>query len=112
MGAALGVLAGEGVVNLLRLIQVYILFKILPFNRGFFKPIIAALCAAGAVLALGYWLPIQANWWNAIIGATLLGSVYAGVTFLMGFSEEEMFMLDGLRNQALKFTAKLKRPAA
>ena len=99
MGAAVAIMAGEGTVNFLRLIQVYVLFKLLPFNRGFIKPVIAAIAAASGVLLLEIWLPGGVNLIHAALGSTLLVLIYAGITYLMGFSKEEAFMLDGIRNR-------------
>jgi O-antigen/teichoic acid export membrane protein len=108
MGAAVAVMVGEGTVNLLRMAQVYVLFKLLPFNMGFIKPIVAAIAAASGALLLGIWLPAGINLIYAALGSTLLLLIYAGVTYMLGFSQEESFMLDGLRSRALKF---LKRPS-
>lgn len=102
MGAAVAVMVGEGTVNLLRMIQVYALFKLLPFNRGFIKPVVAALAAAGGALLLGIWLPAGVDLIRAALGSILLLLVYGGLTWAMGFSKEEAFMLDGLRSRALK----------
>jgi O-antigen/teichoic acid export membrane protein len=103
MGAAMAVLVGEGTVNFLRLIQVYILFKLLPFNEGFIKPVIAAAVAASAALLLGIWLPAGSSLINAAVGGVLLLLIYTSTTYLLGFSKEEAFMLDGLRIRASKF---------
>lgn len=103
IGAATAVMIGEGTVNFLRLIQVYLLFKLLPFNQGFLKPVIAAMVAASGALLLGIWLPAGTNLINAALGGTLLLLLYAGITYMLGFSKEEAFILDGLRNRALKF---------
>jgi O-antigen/teichoic acid export membrane protein len=108
MGAAVAVMVGEGTVNFLRLIQVYILFKLLPFNKGFIKPVIAALAAASSALLLGMWLPAGINLIHAALGSSLLLLMYGGITYLLGFSEEEAFMLDGLRNRVRKI---LRRPS-
>ena len=102
IGAAVAVMIGEGTVNFLRLIQVYILFKLLPFNKGFIKPVIAAAVAAGGALLLGIWLPAGTNLINAALGGVLLLLLYVGTTYALGFSKEEAFMLDGLRNRAMK----------
>lgn len=103
MGAAVAIMVGEGTVNFLRLIQVYVLFKLLPFNRGFIKPVIAAIVAASGALLLGIWLPAGINLLiNAALGSMLLLLIYASITYMLGFSKEEAFMLDGLRNRALK----------
>jgi O-antigen/teichoic acid export membrane protein len=109
IGAAVAVMAGEGVVNLLRLIQVYVLFKILPFNRGFLKPVVAAVVAAGGALLLGLWLPVGINLLNAFLGGALLLLIYAGVIYMLGFSKEELFILDGLKSRTGKLAAKFKK---
>lgn len=109
IGAAMGVLAGEGAVNILRLIEVYVLFKLIPFNKGFIKPVIAAAIATASALVLGIFLSYENNFIHAVIGATFLLTVYVGTTYLLGFSEEEAFMFNGLRNQANKLIAKFKR---
>jgi O-antigen/teichoic acid export membrane protein len=111
VGAAIAVLIGEGTVNLLRMIEVYFLFKILPYNRGFIKPVVAAACAVIVVLVLGIWLPIQSSLLAVVMTAALLIMVYAGVTYLLGFSQEEMVLLDGMHNRLVKFGAKFKREA-
>jgi O-antigen/teichoic acid export membrane protein len=108
VGAAVAVLAGEGMVNLLRLFQVYVLFRLLPFNRGFFKPLVAAALAALGALAMGIWLPAESSLLNAAAGATVLLAVYAGVTLLLGFSTEEAFMLDRLRKRANTMISKMR----
>ncbi len=103
IGAAVAVMVGEGAVNLLRLAQVYVLFKLLPFNKGFVKPVIAAIAAASVALLLGIWLPAGVNLIHAALGGILLLLTYAGVTYLLGFSKEEAFMFDGLRGRIQKF---------
>lgn len=103
IGAAVAVVIGEGAVNFLRLIQVYMLFKLLPFNMGFIKPVVASAAAASGALLLGIWLPAGKNLINSALGATLLILIYTGVTYMLGFSKEEAFMLDGLKTRIRKF---------
>lgn len=93
IGAALSILLGEGFINLLRLIQVYFLFKLLPFNWSFIKP-----TAAGAVALLSYfvgsiWLPPQESWVNAFATAAIMLAVYAVLLLLFGFTEQEKAMV-------------------
>ncbi|MBI5839273.1 MAG: flippase [Chloroflexi bacterium] len=106
VGAAVAVLAGEGAVNLLRLVEVYVLFKLLPFNRGFVKPVVAAVMAASGALLLRVWMSLGSDLLNAVLGGILLLLIYAGVTYILGFSQEEAFMLEGVRNRTRKFIAK------
>lgn len=111
MGAATAVMIGEVIVNLLRMVQVFLLFKILPFNRGFYKPVIAAAAGALSALLLGLWLPAGPNLLNAFLGGVLLVLVYTGVTFMLGFSKEELFILDGLKARAGMLAGKFKKAA-
>ena len=109
MGAATAVMAGEMIVNVLRLIQVYVLFKLLPYNRGFLKPLVAAAAAAAGALLLGIWLPAGSNLLHAALGGTLLLLIYAGVIYMLGFSKEELFMLNGLKSRTSKLAARFKK---
>lgn len=93
LGAAIAVLAGEGVVNLLRMLQVYVIFHMLPFNRTFFKPLLAGLASVAAVFGLRAMLPQSQNLIHAAAQALTVLLVYGGVSLLLGFSAEERTMM-------------------
>lgn len=96
VGAALAVLAGEGAVNLLRMLQVFVIFRMLPYNLSFFKPLTAVLAALGAVLGLRVLYPAEANLVYAAVQAALLFLVYVGINLLLGLSVEEWAMIKNL----------------
>ncbi len=96
VGAALAVLAGEGVVNLLRMLEVYVIFRMLPYNLSFFKPLAASLAALSAVLGLRALFPAESSLLYAAIQAVVLALVYLGASLLMGFSTEEWSMMKNL----------------
>lgn len=90
IGASVAVLVGEGSVNLLRLLQVYLIFRILPFNLSFMKPMIATAASLASVFLIGAWLPGETNLMNAAIDTIVMCLVYAVVLLLLGLSVEEV----------------------
>jgi O-antigen/teichoic acid export membrane protein len=97
IGAAIATLTAVAADNLLRLIEVYILFRLLPYNLSFLKPITAGLVAVGTALLLGRLLPAEASLVYTAVGAIVLLVVYTGVILLLGLSEEDRTVLARLR---------------
>jgi len=97
IGAATATLTAVAADNILRLIEVYILFRLVPYNLSFLKPITAGLVAAGTVLLLGRLLPAEASLVYTAVGVITLLVVYAGVILLLGLSEEDRTVLARLR---------------
>lgn len=94
-GAAVAALVGEGAINLLRMGQVYWLFRILPYNWSFVKPLAAAVLAFVTVWILRVWLPPDVSLLYTIVNTVAMLTVYAGATLLIGLSpqEREMYSL-------------------
>jgi len=90
IGASMAVLVGEGSVNLLRLLQVYIIYRILPFNMSFLKPLIATGAALAGVFLIGTWLPGEASLINTAVDTIFMCVVYAVVLLILGLSVEEI----------------------
>jgi O-antigen/teichoic acid export membrane protein len=108
VGAATAALIGEAIVNLLRIAQVYILFRLMPYNRDFLKPLAAALPALFTALAVGRWLPPQESLVYAAIGASAFLLVYAALILLFGFSSEERAMTAAAKHRAQHVLARAK----
>ncbi len=89
-GAALAVLVGEGSVNLLRLVQVYLIFRILPFNASFAKPLVATAAALAGVILTNTWLPGGPDLLHAALGILVMFAAYTSVLLALGLSEEEI----------------------
>jgi O-antigen/teichoic acid export membrane protein len=108
IGAAIAVLAGESFINLVRIIEVFYLYRIIPYNKSFIKPITAGVIALLSVLALGSYVPADANLVYALINMIFLFLVYAGVTLLLGFAPEELIMLGRFRGRIQTILARFK----
>lgn len=99
VGAAVTVLIAEGVINLVRLLQVFVLLRLLPYNRSFAKPFAAGAAALLSVLAVGGWLPGAPSLVATLLLGALLFAVYSGVTLLLGLSPLERTMLSRVQQR-------------
>jgi O-antigen/teichoic acid export membrane protein len=106
MGAAIAALVGESAINLLRLVQVFFLFRLLPYNWSFVKPITASLLAVATALIIRLWLSPDSSLPLAIVNMGVILAVYSGATLLMGFSPEEQAMLARIRQRAHRLITK------
>lgn len=100
VGAATVSMFGEGVVNLLRLIQVYILFRILPYNKSFIKPVIAGLLSLAGMLIIGIWFPVGESNLMLLLHIAALFTIYGVGTITLGLSNDERVMLSAVRIRA------------
>jgi O-antigen/teichoic acid export membrane protein len=100
VGASVAVLIGEGGVNILRLLQVFWLFRILPFNLSFIKPAVAGIVSVASVLLLYIWLPAESSFINTAINTSVLFLVYAAVILALGLTVEEINLFKGAFNKA------------
>ena len=89
VGAATASLGAEIISNMLQLVEVFILFRMLPYNRSIAKPITAGLVALGGAIAVGQVFPSEANLAFAALSATILVALYVGMILLLGLSSED-----------------------
>ena len=92
VGAAVAALVHEVISNLLPLVQIWFLYRLLPFSQGLIKPILAGLAMAATWMATNRWFPSQPDQMNYfVIGLHILFlcSIYLAVTLLLGFSPQE-----------------------
>jgi O-antigen/teichoic acid export membrane protein len=93
VGAAAVSMFGEGVVNLLRLFQVYFLFRILPYNKSFIKPAIAGLLSLACLLIIEYWFPVGDSTLILLLHVAALFTIYGAWNLIMGLSSDDRAML-------------------
>lgn len=92
-GAALATVIVVGATNLLRLIQVRVLFGMQPYNISFLKPIAAGLAATIAALAMNQVLPTTTHRAYAIIHIAVLLIVYLGAILALGLEPADRLVL-------------------
>jgi O-antigen/teichoic acid export membrane protein len=93
MGAATASLAATTIINLLRLLEVFILFRLHPYNLSFIKPIAAGLVALAVAWGMRSLIPPETSLIYAAIDMIVLLAVYTGTILLLGLSQEDRAVL-------------------
>jgi O-antigen/teichoic acid export membrane protein len=107
VGAATAALATALIGHLLALLEVFILFRLLPYNVSFLKPVAAGLAALTTALAMDQLLPSEASLVYTAVNVALLLAVYVGMILLLGFSKEDYIVLTRLRGRVGRMLSSL-----
>jgi O-antigen/teichoic acid export membrane protein len=111
LGAAVASLLATAVINVARVIEVWILERAQPYDRTFVGPTLAGVAAYGAGLTLGTWGPPAHGLIHVGVYAALVTAVYGGVTYLLGLAPEDRDIIErGLRG--LMRAMRRRRPVA
>jgi O-antigen/teichoic acid export membrane protein len=102
VGAAIAMTGTGSVLNIVRAIEVFILFRLLPYNKDFIKPIVAGVVAAIATYAMVQWVFVESNLVSTAFGIGCLLIGYATMILLLGLSEEDRMILIRLRRRLLR----------
>jgi O-antigen/teichoic acid export membrane protein len=94
LGAATAVATANAAINLLRLAEVYVLYRLLPYNVGFLKPVVAGLIALAAGWTLNQWFLTKETLVSVAINITLLLAVYLAAILLLGLDQEDRAVLN------------------
>ena len=92
LGAALGTLVSFMLLTLIRLAEVYHLFRIHPLTWRILKPCAAAVLAFGCAFLAGGYAP-EASWLRMAVLPLIFLAVYLGVLCLLGLEEEDRNLL-------------------
>jgi O-antigen/teichoic acid export membrane protein len=93
VGAAVATALAMVIVNVARLLQVYWLLKLWPYNRTFVKPLIASAAALITGLATSRLIPAELNLFYLILNVAVLWSIYVATIVLLGLSAEDRAIL-------------------
>jgi O-antigen/teichoic acid export membrane protein len=99
LGAAAAALIVVGTTNLLRLAEVFVLFRMLPYNASYVKPILAGCAALAVGLGLDRVLPTAAQPAYALVHAAALLAVYMGAVLALGLAPEDRAVLARVRSR-------------
>lgn len=96
IGAALAVTVTDVIINILRTVQVFVLFRIWPYNRSFLKPVIASVVAGGTTYLIVQRLTSLPVILEFVLGVLWLWGTYASIIMLLKLSDEDHLVLDRL----------------
>ncbi|RPJ54447.1 MAG: hypothetical protein EHM23_29015, partial [Acidobacteria bacterium] len=107
-GAAWAALISSFILNVARLVEVYVLFKLQPYNWEILKPIgaalVASVCAWGSYLSaspLGMYPAFAA-------GTVALAASYLALLMLFGLARDDRLILAALRRRSAAFWQKAR----
>lgn len=100
LGAAIATGVSIVLLNLVRLVEVYLFFKMHPYKSSSWKPIVAGFIGGGLWLGLSSVIPFRG--WAWIGGAVIFLALYLGVLWLLGFDEEDKIVLQALKKRLLQ----------
>ena len=106
VGAATAALIASLTINVLRVSEVFFLFRILPYDVSFVKPIAAGLLALAAAWTTRQLLHTESNLILAAFNAALLVSIYAGIVLALGLSQEDREVMARLRKRTGRIFAR------
>ena len=96
VGAALAGSLSIILINTMRLVEVFVLLRIWPYNPSFLKPIAAALVAAGVAYLANIWLAFLPTIAQILAGAAGLWGAYALAIVSLRLSDEDRLVLNRL----------------
>lgn len=100
LGAALAALISIAFINFLRMIEVYFLYRMLPYNLSLLKPLTAGLVTLVVTLVLTRWYPDEAGFLYLAMGVLLILVIDVVMLQLLGFPPEERMVLGRARQRA------------
>jgi len=98
VGAGISVAGSVFLVSVVRTVEVYFLFNLLPWNRTFLKPVAAALFSLGLTHILQISV-LPASLPGVLLGISILLLSYAAILVLLGLDEHDLMILQQLRSR-------------
>jgi O-antigen/teichoic acid export membrane protein len=99
VGAAITMAGTWSVLNLVRTLEIFLLLRLLPYNKSFVRPIVAGAVAAAAALAMTRWVFVESNLVGTVLSIGCLMAVYVAIILVWGLSREDRTVLTRLRGR-------------
>jgi len=109
VGVAVATAISVVIVNLLRLMQVFWLFRLLPYDITFVKPVLAGIVAMAVTWVTGNILFNNSGLFAVIFNIGLLLATFSGSILLLGLSQEDKVILQRFGNRLRRRTV-ISRP--
>ncbi len=93
LGAALATSISIVLVNVISLIEVWVLLRMQPYNRSLIKPLLAGLIAGTVAVIINHFFALS-NLPKLIVGGGMLWFVYLGMLFLFKLPQDDMVVVE------------------
>jgi O-antigen/teichoic acid export membrane protein len=108
IGAALAILVSTTMINVLRVVELWILMRILPWDRHIWKTLAATAGAAGAGALAVAALPSELGVVGLVAVALAIGLVFVATLAALGFEPDDRLVLDELARRGRRLAGRLK----
>lgn len=98
IGAASAAAFSTVIVNIVCLVEVFILLKMQPYGTGIFKPVLAGCITAAVTYMLDRYLP-EPFLLHLLAGGLILWGLYTLIMILLRFSDDDMLVIRNFRNR-------------
>jgi O-antigen/teichoic acid export membrane protein len=102
VGAATASLIAIATVNVLTVAEVWALEHLVPFDRSFWKPLVAGAGACATGLALGRLMPFGTDLLPAVLQGVVVVAVFVGLICLFGLAADDRLALDRIRGAIVR----------
>jgi O-antigen/teichoic acid export membrane protein len=89
LGAATSSLIATGTINVVRLVQVWVVERLMPYRDGFWKTVLAATVALGLGLVMKLLLPLDGSIVRAMAQGLVVVAAYVGLLVVLGIAPED-----------------------
>lgn len=111
VGAAVATGLVTTIMSMVRLVQVYWLLKIWPYDLGFFKPVMAGLAALIIGWGMNYFVPADRHLLFLVLDIGLLWASYAATLLGLGLSEEDWMVINRTKSRLGTMLTKRQNPS-
>ena len=110
IGAAVAILVATSVINLIRVVELWVLLRILPWDRRIWKPVAAAVVTVAISLFVLSYLPDELG--LVLLAVVLIGmaTVFYTTLFALGLEPDDRLLLDRLRRRAGRRRRRVEAP--
>lgn len=102
-GAAYATLISFVVLNIMRIVEVYFLFKMHPFELTLYKPLLAGGISFMTLMLTAKYFSTRSDLILLLVGSAIFCCVYCLILFLLGFNEEDKVVLAKIREKTKLF---------
>lgn len=107
VGAAIAYFIAVTVVNVSRVIQVFVLYRMLPYNRDIYKPMVASFITFVITYSLYKFIFIDLGFVGVVVNVVILFAVYTASIYSLGLDVEDQLIISKFRNRFKTIKRKL-----
>jgi len=96
LGAAIATSISITIINLLRILEVYIVHAIHPYSMSYVKGIVSGVTAVIILLFLGEYFPNQSNLIGLVLNSFIVGLIFSASFAIAGIDNGDKYILDVL----------------